>query len=832
MKLWQLSPGRAAPTTLSAWVALYHELLARPFDQPHVLVLDGLDEVKDWSLRPYLNVELPVNLKLVVTIRDVGQPWAEEYGFPDKQTHHLALDGLTRADVAEVLRMAGPVATAFAGDAKLLDRVVDVTTPSDAVAGSDPLYVTFLADDIEKKQVTAANIAATPRKLEAYLALWWKAIQTQAKADVAARDLLGTLAAALGPVGRDDLAAMHPSLVSNWMDDPLSRVTGGLRRAVAGSDADGYAFAHPRFRDYVRRYPEIKGYEEKLVAYCRGWREHDKRWYAPRYTIRHFAKAGDFDALFATLLDDTFQAAQAQALASVRQTLDDLATAITIASDRDRFLDLLRCAGSHRRLAKAEGIARSIFANVAEGQFAAAAKAIDGYGFAKTSSAWVLALRCHLVGSAARADDGPAAKMLIEASGRQLGLSCHGAALHTTTLCDTLIAGALCRLPDLAADVGVDPSWAPAVLAALNLPSVDTATRGGLLADLDQRIGTLEATLGENPENPEYIDEVRAGEYMSHLRQSLIGVAGEAEGMILIRRALVAVQHNPYPRYRDIGLVAIGAAALAVPDATWAAARIEEILETGLEKEGMTFTFDLATQLATEAARRGLPTSNLAEYLKTAADSGDRWGTRMRSTSAWAAAQFTQGDAVSAFATLQSAAAFDEGFAGYMSAHLLSLASRWSEFDAAPRIAALGLMPKALVQAQRVRDPRFRQERQSLVGLFGQWLALAPPDWAELSAMLHRTADADTRRAYKDLVTARWVADDRRDHWGQVVVATLADATALDFVLARWAAYAIRRHRSGIRELPDSALGEALRLCEQRFAVSHPWESTLAAEYA
>ena len=350
MKSWQLSPGgiSGTPTTLSGWVAAYHNLLTRSLQEPRLLVLDGLDEVKEWSLRPYLNVKLPANLKVIVTIRDVGQDWAEEYGFPDDQTHHLALDGFSRADVAEVLRMAGPVAAAFADDEKLLDRVVDVTTPSGAVAGSDPLYATFLADDIEKRLVTAANLAAKPRQLEEYLDDWWKAIQAQAKTDSAARDVLGTLAAALGPVGRDNLVAVHPSLAPNWMDDPLTRVVGAMRRVVAGTDADGYAFAHPRFRDYVRRYPQIKDYEAALLAYCDSWKTHEGK-YALRYAIRHYVDSRRFDDVFATALNGEFQAAQARAFGSIRPTLTDLATGVVAASDGDRFMDVLRCAGSYRR---------------------------------------------------------------------------------------------------------------------------------------------------------------------------------------------------------------------------------------------------------------------------------------------------------------------------------------------------------------------------------------------------------------------------------------------------------------------------------------------------
>jgi hypothetical protein len=196
----------------------------------------------------------------------------------------------------------------------------------------------------------------------------------------------------------------------------------------------------------------------------------------------------------------------------------------------------------------------------------------------------------------------------------------------------------------------------------------------------------------------------------------------------------------------------------------------------------------------------------------------------LKSASAHAAADFVQGRNPDAITKLESAGALDQGFAGYMSAHLLAVASRWCELGAPELVGELGLVANSRSHAARVRDPRFARERLELVDRFEQWLAAPAPVWGEVSALLRATPDPDTRRAYKDLVSARWSAERRWGNWGRLLVAALADATALDFVLGRLAARVIRRHHEGVCGFPDAALAEAISLCSENLATSRPWE--------
>ena len=76
IRLWNFFPYDTweAPTTLSGWVAAYQQLLTTPPGVKRILLIDGLDEVKSWSLRPYFTSFAPANLKIIVTLRDFGQP--------------------------------------------------------------------------------------------------------------------------------------------------------------------------------------------------------------------------------------------------------------------------------------------------------------------------------------------------------------------------------------------------------------------------------------------------------------------------------------------------------------------------------------------------------------------------------------------------------------------------------------------------------------------------------------------------------------------------------------------------------------------------------------
>ncbi len=264
---------------------------------------------------PYISGALPPGMHVIVTIRDVGQNWAELYKFPQGQTRHLPLDGLDRTGVAQVFRAAGSQALPFAETPALLDQVMavsaysevdtDAPAPTFRITRADPFYVKLLAEDAAAGDLTPAQLNDKPKGLKNYLDNWLKEIVTFAEANryqQAIFDLLGTLSVALGPIQRQDLEALHESLSAGGFVKVFPQVIERVRRFVKGDDEFGYALMHPRLRRHLRGHTdfEVTHYHDSLLAYCGGWQENQSP-YALAYYPEHLFLQGEYDALFSLI---------------------------------------------------------------------------------------------------------------------------------------------------------------------------------------------------------------------------------------------------------------------------------------------------------------------------------------------------------------------------------------------------------------------------------------------------------------------------------------------------------------------------------------------------
>ena len=817
MSAWH-GRGDRPPESLNELRGEYQKLLVEPLAVPRVLLLDGLDEVQDWRLRPYLNRKLPSMMHVIVTVRDSGQDWGLEYGLPRDQMQHLPLGGLTRAEIRRVLQVAGGPGPALARDEKILDRVTDLAAyPQDPTLGADPLYIRFLAEDIAAGDITAANMPEQPKNLVAYLDAWFGRIRASLKGSSIAADLFQTLAAALGPVSRRDLETMQPALKDpfNGFDVVLPL----LRHAVAGNDQSGYALAHPRLRSYMEKY-NLAPYRTKLLEHCSQWRDNQCP-YALGYLVPHLQEAGRITEIYTAVLDRDFQEKQHILLGNIQTTLSDLKLAIELAAREDDLVHMLACVAEYRRLVQTEGVARGIFQAANEGRFDKALELIATCEGGQRSGRWLNTLFCYLIWEAAEANNLAAVRKFVAAGGRRLRQAGSFAEdLHRALL--TRAAGVLAAHTHTdeatwLAELGVPEGYSLAV--APDDPAVILSQLGARIQDMERHIGESRVS------SEEYIDEERAGDYTARLRDQLTAVAALMQGQDYTDRALRLAIDNPYPRYRDTALVALGIAVLAVPDPKWIRVRLQRILRAGLDNEGVTFTFDVPSQLAAEATRRGLPAPALESYLHQALASTDRWGTLLRARSARASALYWQNQATAALAELEQAASCDSGFAGFMSHHLLCIASRLCEFGYPEQVRARGLILQSRSHASRVRDPVFRQERISLVDEYTKWFDQSVPDAEQVDDVLANISDAENRRAYKDLVSARWsqTPDTRWRDLKRLVPLALTDGTVLDTLLGRVLGTYIRHHLAGTTPLPDAELLELIRICGENFIISRPW---------
>nr|MBC7245282.1 ATP-binding protein [Chloroflexota bacterium] len=325
--------GEKVPADLSyapdVWRSMVSSFLSQP--SPHgrlLVVLDGLDEATDWQAGPDLfPFQPPRGLHVVVSARYLaGDRGAEgwlrrlEWERPDLACT-LDLDPLTREGVADVLLKMG-----FPLDC--LGRRVDIVAELHRLSEGDPLLVRLYVDDLWQRGEEAARLQPEDLQelkpgLEGYFDRWWEDQRKQwgdeaPLREQTVREVLNLLAAALAPLGQDDVLSLSTAMDTWALEEALRP----LKRLVVGDGrAQGYAFSHPRLGQYFweKLSPkERKALEERFLAWGRTILEALKKGEcAPRavspYLVRalgnHLARAGATPEEWLQLVDGVWAAA-------------------------------------------------------------------------------------------------------------------------------------------------------------------------------------------------------------------------------------------------------------------------------------------------------------------------------------------------------------------------------------------------------------------------------------------------------------------------------------------------------------------------------------------
>ena len=885
------------PAQLDELFALYQDYLGTELDRTRVLILDGLDEVTAWKLQPYFGRQLPNGFKLILTARDRDEDWGAALKLPPEQLTRLPLDGLGQDDLKQVFQNAGHHGELIAANPAALTVIAEKAVYTDNPAlGADPFYITLLAGDLAQRSaalppLTLAQLKQQPQGMEAYLGVWWAELK-QRLGDTPASALFGALAAALGPLTEQDLKAISPGIVSGWdsFDDTLAK----LRRFIIGDAQRGYSLFHPRLRIYLAEHIEgqLATYRAQLIRYCADWDQHRSR-YALTYAARQLAESEAFEALYALVLNPAFQQAQRDLLNDPSATLNDLRLALTGALARNELVRALECVAAYRQIARSTSVAASMFVALDQQDYAGAQRRSQLY---QTTSGWATALQLTIAWHAAQdVLRGVAAQETVLQIGRPAAAEQPGTTY--ATLCDALVVGiarALAAAPGSAHDAA---GWlaelrpqaqatlleqhvlaAPLTPDALaegvqrveamldylgvkvakgepgvrSLPAEPAVAEQPAEAFLDQVArpvpvyGVLnaeidaEALLGRAEGDQTFITQERTGVYADQLGNALALLAAHPEGQERITWALSTALLNPYPRYRDITLAAVATAALACPDQAWARTQLRQVLAGGIDREGVSFTFDLPFALLFEAVQRKLPPQDLGFYYRQALGSDDRWGTLARAHSARAAAMGRMSGVLrdKVAQELNEAVQHVSGFSGLACVTALTLLDRCYEFGwpqqflpgwDASQIDQLKNLAHAL--AAGVRDPDFRQERGELMHTYLAWLDRAAPTPDGITELLdaERRRDGRSTNAERDRaerlaligqLSARWAwppAAPNLEGLKALVPLALNDATTLDAVLARL-------YGASLHQFDADQLGTLITLCAAALTAGRPWE--------
>ena len=543
------------------------------------------------------------------------------------------------------------------------------------------------------------------------------------------------------------------------------------------------------------------------------------------------------EELYAVVLDPEFQRAQREKLGDIYVTLTDLRTTLEIALARNHLVKALACIGCYRDTKhNSRGISQAVFDAAQAGNFERALQRAAHYTvIPKRAGGWESILQLYIAWEAAEQGNLEATQKVISETKRLPHFQANESseAIRSKKLSDAFLA----RIANASARPGGDTRdakvwltlWdadqsAQALLTSYRIaqPLEPTALQS-CMTEVNRRLTDFEQLVSEG--NAEavsmvpFYDEELVEKQAVGLQDLLTQVAAHSSGQEAIDRILQLVLPNPYPYYRDIALVALGVSCLAVPETSWVRSRLQAILRTALDQEGVIFTFDLPATLLAEAEKRKLPAQDLSEYLAQALESNDRWGTSMRARSASAAALFRQSWTEDAQREWEEAIRQNRGFAGYAVVTLLSLINRSAEFGLSPSPDMENLISDAGWQAEQVRNLQFRAERIELVRRYREWAMGDTPDDETVLKTLSETVDPETRKAFTDFISARWAGLKNHNPIGMksLLLTTLADGTTLDILLGRL-------FGSAVSNLSNSDLTEAIRLCTTYFTRSRPWE--------
>lgn len=260
-------------------------------ERPLTLLVDGLDEIlpdeQGRTAADFLPTHLPPHVHVVVTSRP--QPKAFDrvpayHSLKRAQVHRLARFG--PPEVRALLAQAGD---SVPRDDAFIGRLVELT-------GGEPLFLRFLSEDVAMRGAeAAARLEALPplAGVEDYFREQLQALEARAEGKTA-HHVLGLLRVAHGPLSADELAEA--------LEFPKKEVRDALqplRRFLLGDER--VELMHLEFHRLVTgawfTRQELKGYEERLLGYCAGWREH-----ASDYALAHYAghlfDAGRHDELY------------------------------------------------------------------------------------------------------------------------------------------------------------------------------------------------------------------------------------------------------------------------------------------------------------------------------------------------------------------------------------------------------------------------------------------------------------------------------------------------------------------------------------------------------
>jgi hypothetical protein len=833
-------------------------IISQGFDKQIVILVDSLDESLHYSGTDSIvsllsqSEYLPASVHFILTSR-LEKDVIRQFSHNSFECSLTSAEGLgrSREDVEKYVSLT------LIQHPELEEKLVPEMSKEEFIAAirdkseGNFLYMKFLLDMLKTfhEKITQNSLDHLPIGLDGiYIGFIERLIEKDKKAwENEYGPVLGTLAVSKSPLTEAQISAFVK------MNKPDVRML--LKKLRQLLDTDESVPAGQRvYTTYHRSFADFLLNEDRAEEYwCEEISQHERiaRYYLDtfngywvdcdtyglsqlvshlQFLIKHKLKQGERDMyireLCSVVTDESFRHAQIDRTGDPLITLTCLKTTLDIVIEKNNLVAMLSCTGAIRDTYQSTSLTKIIFDSVGAGDFERALqKARIFWG-----DEWTYILNLYVIWEAAESG-------YIDAADDAMQKLSNKNLLQSGSMGDALIVrtGRI-----LSQKAGGNPdtktfleSWGRVADASKLLEKFTIAQKleqpeiQQILENIEQSLSYLEQTVSEGAVEGVSLDSERAGSFSENLQEQLSRIAADVSGQSAIDRALKSVLGNPYPQYRDIALTAVGTAIISAPDRQWVRERLQRIFITTIEREGVAFTFDLPSILVSEAGSRDLKAPELEAYLDKALGTGDRWGTAARARSAHAAALFFEGNVDNAFNELEKADQMNIGMAGFSTLTLLSFADRCYEFGQPERALKaiwgydknVSLLDGALVVAQRVKDPKFRNERIKLVEEYCQIFN------ADIKTSYFKAVESIFKNHDKYMTLLSHISAKCCHHHDEfklgllkmILPLVLNSSTTLDTVFARI-------FRLSVKELKDDEVEEAIRICYKYLTTGRPWE--------
>lgn len=258
-------PAHSLNLSTNQWKGFLGDYLREPLPDGRqlIIILDGLDEAVPQILsNPFPNT-LPLNVKVVVSARYLGNedegpgPWLNRLGWDRLAlADDMTLENLTRGGMEDVLLQMGNPLDVLA-ESQMVTRELYRVTNGDPLLVE--LYVNWLFDKGEDAtQLEPNELAEIEPSYTGFFDHWWDTQERlwaeQEKSEPLEKEavlaLLSILATAFGPLTGVDLRELAPDIFTGMQS--VRNAVRPLRRMVVGkgTPASGYVFSHPKLRDH------------------------------------------------------------------------------------------------------------------------------------------------------------------------------------------------------------------------------------------------------------------------------------------------------------------------------------------------------------------------------------------------------------------------------------------------------------------------------------------------------------------------------------------------------------------------------------------------------